>query len=273
MRHNGLSTSRCKAWLDNYLAAHEFSPTSVRRAIDYINHYKRLGRVGGHVLDYGCGLSNPLGVGVLLYLNGVDGVVAVDPGKFDAELSAASLKALSISILADPARFDLDGVGTVGLMRRFASLDWSALYRLESTPEVQLINGTCADVKGRFDSVISTSVLEHVQDIPGELRRLHAMTNPGARMIHRIDLTDHRHHNVDYHRFGFMRDGQLHGLNGLRSCDFLRLFEEAGFRVERASKSRIELDEAFLRSVQPPFDRYDADELGVTLLNVLAVRA
>jgi SAM-dependent methyltransferase len=272
LRHNGLSTSRCKAWLDRYLAGHEFSPTSVRRAIDYVKYYRRLGSVRGRVLDYGCGLSNPLGVGVLLYLNGVQGVVAVDPGKFDAELSSASLKELSIGILADPGRFDLASVGTAELMRRFAALDWASLYRLESTPQVQLVNGTSADVEGRFDTVISTSVLEHVSDMPGELRRLHAMTNPGARMIHRIDLTDHRHHMAGYHRFAFMRDGTLHGINSLRSCDYLRLFEEAGFRVERADKSRVELDEAFLKSVKPPFDRYDADELAVTVVNVVAVR-
>ncbi|WP_454831470.1 class I SAM-dependent methyltransferase [Pseudoxanthomonas wuyuanensis] len=279
-RHNGLSTSRCRAWLDAYLADHEFSPTSIRRVLDY---YRRYGLLlpdglsvatlqGRRVLDYGCGLSSPLNFGVLLYLNGADSVLGVDPGTFDKELSAASLKALSVEILSNPAKFDLAGVSVDMILARFGHLDWERLYALQPTPQVSAIRTDVQTVEGPFDLVFSTSVLEHVMEPRVQFARLHAITAPGALMVHRIDFTDHRHHMPNYHKFGFMLDGQYKGLNGLRYVDIRRLLVEAGFEVVREDTRRDKVPDDFMSRVVPPFERYTLADLTVGYAGVSLAR-
>lgn len=279
-RHNGLSAARCKALLDQYNAAHEFSPTSTRRAIDYFHRYSALvpGGLtaqrlqGKSILDYGCGLSNPLAFGVLLVLNGATSVTCVDPGTFDKELSAASLKALCVEVLADPGKFDFVSAGVPVILQRFAMLDWAALYRMEIEGPVRALSTDIGAISDIFDLVFSTSVLEHVMEPEAQFERLHELTSSNAMMVHRIDFTDHRHHMANYHKFGFARDGMFKGLNGLRYVDMRLQLQASGFTIIHEDVRRDEVSDEFMASLHPLFARYSRADLTVGYVGICLER-
>jgi SAM-dependent methyltransferase len=100
------------------------------------------------------------------------------------------------------------------------------------------------------DLVFTTSVLEHVPEAP--LRRLmrecRRLARPGAVISHVIDYSDHyAHADPAIGPYNFLRFDEaawqafnpgIHFQNRLRHADYLRLFDETGFRLleERAEQ-------------------------------------
>ncbi len=86
------------------------------------------------------------------------------------------------------------------------------------------------------DFCYSHMVLEHVTDMPALARYLTGVMRPGGVMIHEIDHQDHQ--DLSHISFEFLRHSQgewvAMGFEGnlLRICDFVGLFQEAGFDVQ-----------------------------------------
>jgi SAM-dependent methyltransferase len=287
-RHNGLSSARCKAALDKYIAEHSFSPTSPSRAVDYIQKYRELlpdafapaTLRAGHVLDYGCGIHNPLSLALILYLNGAQGVVATDPGRLDTELAELSIRTFVLDFLQRPAKYNLGTLSTGDLMARFSRLNWSALLNFEAAraPDrpITFANASIRDLlpdrKSSIALILSTTVLEHVEDLQAELQLMHDLLVPGGRMVHRIDLTDHRHFLPDYHPLAFVKDGVLTGLNGLRYKDIRALFHAAGFRIDKEDLIRYPLENGFMQHVHEKFRGYTQAEIEITYAGVVLTK-
>lgn len=275
-RHNGISIVRCKAWLDQYLSNHEFSASSTGRARDYFRRYSTLvpggltpGVLHGKtVLDFGCGVANPLGFSVILFLNGAESVVALDPGEIDREMAVASMKTLLVEVMENPERFDLGGCGVEYIRLRSRRLNWERLLRLEGDECIRFVRGGVRDLDCAFDLILSTSVLEHVKDLAGDLEVLFRLCSDGALMVHRVDFTDHRHFMSDYHKFGFMLDGEHKGLNGLRYSDVISRFLRAGFEVVTEDVRREELDDRFLAAIVEKFRSYSNEDLAISYAGI-----
>lgn len=283
-RHNGLTSAKCKAILDRYIAEHKFSPTSPSRAMEYIGKYRELAPDAftlealrrGTVLDYGCGIHNPLSLGLILYLNGARQVLASDPGTLDAELARMSLQAFVLDFLEQPGKYALSGFATEKMKARFARIDWSRLLSADFSgarrSRIAFTNSGIRSLLPRFSSsvslIVSTTVLEHVEDLAAELGVMRELLVPGGRMVHRIDFTDHRHFLPNYHPLAFVTDGFLTGLNGLRYKDVRSLFEAGGFGIDKEDLVRFRLGEDFLQRAHERFRGYTLAEMEITYAGV-----
>ena len=91
------------------------------------------------------------------------------------------------------------------------------------------------DDAGKADLVLSFSVLEHVKNPRELIKRAFQLTAPGGLHIHSIDLRDHSDFS---HPLDFLKLSEAEywtrpysGENRLRSCDFLDIFMDIGFRI------------------------------------------
>jgi hypothetical protein len=142
---------------------------------------------------------------------------------------------------------------------------------------------------GEFDYVISTNVFEHVPKplIQGILRESHRILRADGRHLHHVDVGDHFSLGSEITTVNFLKysPSQWRFLGGvglayhnrLRCVDYLRLFEEGGFRVLR---DIVRLDERALTAlrvgsvrVHPDFARYSQEELAAAGIDLLACKA
>jgi SAM-dependent methyltransferase len=137
------------------------------------------------------------------------------------------------------------------------------------------------------DFVSSTDTCEHIpeDDLAEIFRECRRLLRPGGAFSCRTDLQDHySYFDPTLSRYHFLRfsdrawrlvNSPLHYQNRLRSPDYLRLVDEAGFELV-ASRPSGPSDEglAELRSLPlaPRFRGYTLEELGVTILSFVARR-
>lgn len=89
---------------------------------------------------------------------------------------------------------------------------------------------------GSIDFCFSRMVLEHIDNMPILARELARIMRPGGVMVHEIGTQDHE--DLSHIHFEFLRHSPEEwaalgkGTNLLRPCDFVSLFEDAGFDCE-----------------------------------------
>ncbi|GIE94152.1 hypothetical protein Ari01nite_16170 [Paractinoplanes rishiriensis] len=142
------------------------------------------------------------------------------------------------------------------------------------------------DPDGSFDLSFSVTVLEHVT--PGALRQILAearrlLTADGV-AAHLIDPSDHfAHQDQRITRINFLRfserewrrvgGNEFSYCNRLRAPELERLFDEAGFGIERSERTVDERSRAALARgfpVHPDFRRFEPAELCTTELEIYA---
>ncbi len=66
--------------------------------------------------------------------------------------------------------------------------------------KIQFIEGDISDLKfkSKYDLIISISVLEHVKNIKGTIKKLSEILKPKGLMYHKIDLRDHYNFNKPF---------------------------------------------------------------------------
>lgn len=124
---------------------------------------------------------------------------------------------------------------------------------------------------GSFDLITSTSVLEHVptEQLPGMLTECRRVLSPGGVCSMYVDMSDHyRRGDSAIGELNFLRYSEYewrglnpptHFQNRLRFPDYVRLFEEAGFRVESEIATRWEGS-----LVMDPGLRYSEEDARIT---------
>lgn len=287
---NGKDLTVAYGLLTEYLQSHSNRSASPITTVNLIKEYARIAPHaflpeafrGKAVLDYGCGVGNPLGVSVLLFAIGAGSVVATDPGDVNALMAQSASREFLIEFLRNPSALNPWGFPAEEAKARVLSLDWAGLLNVDlsvfKADPITYYNGFIGDVEcdylKSFDIVLSTSVLEHVMDFEKDIKTLNSVMRAGGVMIHRIDLTDHRHGMPGYHPLGFMQDGAYYengkwrGLNGLRYCDMKRIIEGNGFIIEHEDLRNYEFRGEF--NVTPQFKHYTREELGVTYAGICA---
>lgn len=110
------------------------------------------------------------------------------------------------------------------------------------------------------DLVVSNNTLEHVPvaDLRSMMTELHRLLRPGGVMSHHVGIRDHFRRvdrsitNFNYLRFSpaawAVLGSRLEFQNRLRESDYVRLFEEAGFRVAEVESIEGSLEN--LRSIR-----------------------
>jgi len=125
------------------------------------------------------------------------------------------------------------------------------------------------------DVVFSTSVLEHVYDLPLVCRSLARVTRPGGLGLHSIDFRDHWNFDrpLDFLLFASdsyqarMTRGRVGRGNRLRPSEHLAQFREAGFRIDTvkpyAPPSKAYFDDFLpkLRASSSPYRDSPLDDL------------
>jgi SAM-dependent methyltransferase len=136
------------------------------------------------------------------------------------------------------------------------------------------------------DVVFSTSVLEHVYDLPAVCRSLARVTKPGGVGFHSIDFRDHWNFDrpLDFLLFGSdsyqarLTRGRVGRGNRLRLSEHLARFHEAGFKIESVKpyappeKAYFDAFLPHLRASSSPYRDSPVDDLMVIGAMVTVVR-
>ncbi len=216
-----------------------------------------------------------------------------------------SLSGSRILVFGYGGRFDIAiqlleaGAGHVLLYDRFAPPDdkhnrvlaaqYPAFMRADGSqaaPNPEKITIVRADI-GRaeaspeltpVDYVVSTSVYEHLADVPANTRALAALTRPEGLHIHFIDLRDHFFkypfemlHYSDSTWESWLNPTSHH--NRYRLWDYRSAFEACFGKVEVEILARDDAGFAKVQErIRPEFKRGDSEENSVTLIRVIAER-
>jgi len=116
-------------------------------------------------------------------------VAEVGPGGSAAvALNLVAQGAQSVALL-DRFSFGHDGSRLDALYRRFDN--YADLRKISFHSGEDAAAERFFDQHRGFDGIFSCAVLEHVYDPQGALRAMVAALNPGGRMVHQVDLSDH----------------------------------------------------------------------------------
>jgi len=194
------------------------------------------------------------------------------------------------------AEFLKAGARHVVLLDRFAPPDnrrnrqllaaYPGIFRLEGDrvlPAADFIALIHDDVKSvaasglpRFDLIVSSSVFEHLDDVPGLTSTLAALTAPRGLHIHFVDLRDH-YFKLPFEMLTFSERtwknwlNPTSNLNRYRLRDYRRVFES---NFAEAELTVLERDlEAFTRvrpRLRPEFLTGEDEQDSVTLIRIVA---
>jgi SAM-dependent methyltransferase len=116
--------------------------------------------------------------------------------------------------------------------------------------------GAVAD--GAFDVTCSTSVLEHIEDVPRAVQQIARITAPGGLAIHSVDFRDHADfdHPLEYLAFdadvfwdSFARSRTDRG-NRWRHTQFVDSLQQAGFALLAVAPGLV-ADDGYVRDIRP----------------------
>ncbi|EKD09730.1 methyltransferase domain-containing protein [Limnospira platensis] len=273
-----------KMVIDAYVSEHRFSAFSASKYKDQLNllitasdsvlthriwDYQNLR--GKTVLDFGSGQYNPIGLSLILYVNGADNVLALEPGNIDSRSAYYAAQEIVKTILFNPDVFNFSGIDNDEMKRRLITLDLRNISAfLDEKPDypidlggVSFINNINYVTEESLDLVVSISVLEHIQDLESELvRQRHLMSDRGVG-IYIVDFSAHNKKSKRYDPFSVLYGGKHPSLNLLRASDIRELLENAGFFVQETDilkGKRENIDKARLHK---RFRSYSIDDLCV----------
>ena len=146
---------------------------------------------------------------------------------------------------------------------------------------ITLLHGDIRDGKiqrriSQVDCVLSTSVYEHLDDVPGITRALANLTAPRGVHLHFIDLRDHYFkypfEMLTYSNYVWKNLlNPTSNLNRFRLPDYKRILDESFRSVEIEVLERLEDEfQAASARIRPEFKTGDATIDSVTLIQVLA---
>ena len=268
-----------KLALDDFVARNRFCVLSPAKALQQVpRQFGLLDELPGApridtawlssrtVLEFGSGRKNTLNNGIILYANGAERVFLLEPAPVDWPITMASARMLAAEILFDPARFNVTGGSNTDLKRRVASLEFDAVPGLAAGAPKSIDLGpirffTSIDLipDGAVDLVLSSSVLEHVVDLPGEIARLNRVCRADAVGIHTVDYSTHSKLQQHKEPFDFYYiDSKL---NEHRPKDIRKFFEDAGHDVQECGMRDADASVIDQARLKPRFKNYRLEDL------------
>lgn len=239
MLMNALMSTRWYPLLRRRFRARASTGTGMLTGARYAEHvlgnfttYQR--QLSGRVTDFAglrvleLGPGEHLGVAMLFMAAGAREVVAIDvsPELRAGSRAVAGLYAALAEILPDHlSRERFAQVRAAGVPG--ASVRYVHDLKIEAASVERL---------GRFDLIVSTSVLEHLADLRAGFLAMHDLLVPGGWMAHCVDLGSHDRYERSPLAFlqtpawaWRMQFGHLGGPNRLRVGDYRRLSGDCGF--------------------------------------------
>jgi SAM-dependent methyltransferase len=161
-------------------------------------------RRDGVFFDLGCGKHNPMGMALVLYLNGASHGHCLDRDRIDRERAAEAADDLLVDILREPGAWLLAGGDPEAFRRRLAATPFHGPgarlgERYPAPVPVQLHNVALEAARipdGSIDVLSSNSVVQYFDAFPENMRLLHAKLAPGGMAYHMVDFRDHRHYRT-----------------------------------------------------------------------------
>ncbi|MBF0178030.1 MAG: methyltransferase domain-containing protein [Magnetococcales bacterium] len=248
--------------LDAVFTSPKYSRT--QRPFDFLNRYQMIIRrvhpdwdpldfSGKRVLELGCGPN--LGWGPLAVFLGCSAYVSTEPmfhaGVWDHPL-------FERPYLLGCFR---DFTGLFGPRMAFAEFCRQVRERITVTTDTRLQE----KLGGRFDIMLSNSVLEHITPLQESVVALRDWTAPGGRFLHCVDFGSHRplpHPLQGLFTMEPERYFQKHGrhVNLFRASDILEFFRQAGFDCQLTPYYSAR--EYYPDTIHPYWrDRYDPEIL------------
>lgn len=227
---------------------------------------------GKTVVDYGCGTYNPLAMGIILFANGFERVISIEPFAVHVDVAYSGALEMAKCLLANPQELNFSGIDPAILKQRVASLSFDSL-REDLTKlnlgEIKMLSlgplefhktlGQLTDVQ--CDLLTSNSVLEHVNELDGEIALQRRLLKDGGLCVHTVDFSDHRAIGRNLHIFGMYYDDNLDDtINGLRPSEVEEIFARNGFSIARNGDLKVGLefvDRARLTERYRPFSDDD----------------
>ncbi|MFK7741473.1 MAG: methyltransferase domain-containing protein [Planctomycetota bacterium] len=156
------------------------------------------------VVEVGCGVTNPWGLSTLFLALGAKKCHAFDlfPVE-DAPRAACAIAELIRHLLSDPAQvLGSSAWAPWDLAKNLSGFDVAKLNRGDPSGvdrkrlRYAVAPGKSLPLKdGKADVVVSTAVLEHVEDVEEVVAELARVTRSGGFNVHGIDATDHRRYH------------------------------------------------------------------------------
>jgi SAM-dependent methyltransferase len=133
-----------------------------------------------------------------------------------------------------------------------------------------------------IDYVFSHSVFEHIQDPARTVASIHRVLRHGGLSAHHFDLRDHRDFSMPLEflkldeaqwRSKFTGQDAYRYTNRDRLSDFVALFNASGFEIVKIEPTaRIEVDDHMRKALDPRFQKYTLEDLGVMSALIVAKR-
>ena len=131
---------------------------------------------------------------------------------------------------------------------------------------------TDIEMKNKVDFIYSTSVFEHIRDVKGNIQKLSRIIKKNGLMHHSIDLRDHYNFNKPFlfYKYSdniwntYLTKCGISYTNRIRFDDYIRMFNDAGFKIIKMETEKQELGNIKINS---QFRK--RNDLGVTGLKIL----
>lgn len=224
---------------------------------------------GKSVLDFGAGVDNPFNLCALLYANGAENCVALEPQPIEMRSARSATLEMVKSIFLDPTKYNLTGIENATLKHRVSKLHYEAFDSQDENGDTVDL-GNVKHVKRyddlrdlKFDLILSTAVLEHVEDVHYELDRHYALMNPGAVCVHHVDFKDHEKNPDQFFSFYYqdMEKQKKLSLNQFRAIDIQRTLESTGIDVSVVNIDMAEKSHVDKSKVKEVFQNYRMKDL------------
>lgn len=253
-RNTGVRLSETKLFLDEVVEKHEYCFFNPARTMSHLN--RRLAACpeaadrihGGQIVDYGCGTLSSFNQAIILCANGARHVHAVEPGAIRWKMARHAAMETVKAIFTRPADFRISELPDEDMRANVARIDFGALYdgagNAADLGPITLRQWLSEIDGARADLILSTSVLEHVSDLVGEMTKQATILADTGLAVHAVDFTDHRHAHPEYETFKFYYDGGMLDCNGLRLSEMADVISGAGLSchiVERANVPASEI--------------------------------
>jgi len=252
-RNTGVRLSETKLFLDEMVEKHEYCFFNPARTMSHLR--RRLaafpqasGRIpGGQIVDYGCGTLSSFNQAIILCANGARHVHAVEPGAIRWKMARHAAMETVKAVFTRPADFRITGLSDEAMRANIARIDFGALYggagNIVDLGPITLRQWLSEISGAKADLILSTSVLEHVSDLVGEMKKQAEILTDGGIAIHAVDFTDHRHAHPEYELFKFYYDGRMLDCNGLRLSEMADVISGAGLSCHIMEKANVALSE------------------------------